>query len=273
MEISPFNSGDIRTPSVNYNCDGNVHCNRLRYASHKIYKGRRAIDGMPYSRETEDTETLEITLTDDDKNVEFTLFYTVFPSVDVIARYQEIKNTGQANISVQKFASACVDFYGMDYDVMTLEGIYLYERAKVARNRLERGTFKNESLTGTTSHCKNPFIAICAHNADEDSGEVYGFNLVYSGNFSEEVSVSHLGDTRVLLGISDVGLLWTLRPDERLALASKNRRFSKVGINNGKFAQWIFSVFFVVIPVAQFKRLAKRRHDLIHIPFFNFAVW
>ena len=52
FEIAPFNGGDIRTPSVIYNCDGNVDCNRLRYNSHKIYNGRKPIDGLPYSRET-----------------------------------------------------------------------------------------------------------------------------------------------------------------------------------------------------------------------------
>ncbi|MBQ7373496.1 MAG: alpha-galactosidase [Clostridia bacterium] len=230
FEIAPFNSGDIRTPSVIYNCDGNVDCNRLRYRSHQIYKGRKQIDGMPYSRESEDTETLQITLTDDDNQVEFTLFYTVFQNVDVIARHQTIKNTGKTNVTVQKFASACVDFYGMDYDVITLEGMYIYERAMVSRNRIKRGTFKNESLTGTTSHCKNPFIAICSPNADEEMGEVYGFNLVYSGNFSEEVSVSFLGDTRVLLGISDVGLYWTLKPNESLCSPEAVMTYSNGGI-------------------------------------------
>ena len=230
MEISPFNSGDIRTPSVVYNCGGNVDCNRLRYQSHKIYKGRKPIDGMPYSRASEDTETLEITLADDDKNVEITLFYTVFSSVDVIARYQQIKNTGKENIEIQKFASMCLDFYGMDYDVITLEGMYLYERAKVSRNKIERGTFKNESLSGTSSHNRNPFLALCEHNADEDRGDVYGFNLVYSGNFAEEVSVSFLGDTRVLAGISDTGLLWTLRSGETLCSPEVIMTYTDAGI-------------------------------------------
>lgn len=230
MEISPFNSGDIRTPSVIYNCDGDLDCNRLRYLSHVIYKGRKPIDGLPFSRRTTDCETLEVTLVDKGKNLEVTLFYTVFPSVDVISRYMQIKNTCKKDITVQKLASACVDFYGMDYDVITLEGIYLYERAKVSRNKLERGTFKNESLTGTSSHNKNPFIAICSHNANEDVGEVYGFNLVYSGNFAEEVSVSHLGDTRVLLGISDVGLLWTLKPNEILCSPEAIMTYTDKGI-------------------------------------------
>ena len=82
FEIAAFNSGDIRTPSVVYNCGGKVDCNRLHYRSHKIYKGRKEIDGLPYSRESEDTETLEIVLGDDENSVEFTLYYVVFADVD-----------------------------------------------------------------------------------------------------------------------------------------------------------------------------------------------
>ncbi len=230
FEISPFNSGDIRTPSVIYNCDGNLDCNRLRYRSHKIYKGRKQIDGLPYSRPLKDTETLEIILTDDENQVEFTLYYTVFEGADVIARHQTVKNTGKSDVTIQKFASACIDFYGMNYDVVTLEGMYIYERAMVSRENLKRGTFKNESLSGTSSHNKNPFIAICAPNADEDNGEVYGFNLVYSGNFSEEVSVSFLGDTRVLLGMSDVGLYWTLKPTQSLCSPEAIMTYSSEGL-------------------------------------------
>lgn len=230
FEIAPFNSGDIRTPSVIYNCDGNLDCNRLRYRSHKIYKGRNPLENLPYSRATDDTETLEVVLTDDENQVEFTLFYTVFASVDVIARHQTVKNTGKTDVSIQKFASACVDFYGMEYDVLTIEGMYLYERAGVSRNPIKRGTFKNESLTGTSSHNKNPFIAICAHNADEDKGEAYGFNLLYSGNFADEVSVSFLGDTRVLLGLSDTGFLWTLKPSQTFCSPEAIMTFTDCGL-------------------------------------------
>lgn len=230
FEIAPFNSGDIRTPSVIYNCDGNLDCNRLRYRSHKIYKGRNPLENLPYSRAADDTETLEVVLTDDENQVEFTLFYTVFASVDVIARHQTVKNTGKTDVSIQKFASACVDFYGMEYDVLTIEGMYLYERAGVSRNPIKRGTFKNESLTGTSSHNKNPFIAICEHNADEDKGEAYGFNLLYSGNFADEVSVSFLGDTRVLLGLSDTGFLWTLKPSQTFCSPEAIMTFTDCGL-------------------------------------------
>ena len=47
LEISPFNSGDVRVPSVAYNYGGCIDSNRLRYRSHKIYDGRTPIEGLP----------------------------------------------------------------------------------------------------------------------------------------------------------------------------------------------------------------------------------
>ena len=230
LEISPFNSGDFRTPSVVYDCDGKVDCNRLRYRSHTIYKGKKGIDGLPYSRESEETESLEVVLSDDENAIEWTLCYSVYASTDVITRSQKIKNNGTMSVSIQKFSSMCLDFYGMDFDVITLEGMYLYERAKVSRAPLKRGVFKNNSLTGTSSHNRNPFIALCRHNTDEDIGEAYGFNLLYSSNFAEEVSVSHLGDTRLIAGIDDTGFCWTLKTGESLSSPEAVMTYSDQGL-------------------------------------------
>ncbi|MBQ8230114.1 MAG: alpha-galactosidase [Clostridia bacterium] len=230
LEVSVFNSGDFRTPSLVYDYEGNLDCNRLRYRSHQIYKGRKPIEGLPYSRENAETETLEVVLSDDENKVELTLFYVVYPSEDVIARSQVIKNTGDGVMTVQKAASMSLDFYGMEFDTITLEGMYLYERAQISRAPLKRGVFQNNSLTGISSHNRNPFIALCAHNTDEDIGEAYGFNLLYSSNFSEEVSVSNLGDTRLIMGLDHTGFCWTLRAGESLASPEAVMTYSDQGL-------------------------------------------
>ncbi len=230
FEVSVFNNGDIRTPSVVFDYNNQAEACRLRYRSHSIYKGRKPLAGLPYSRADEETESLEIVLTDDDNCVELTLIYGVFADTDVITRSQILKNVGGERLTVRKFASMCLDFYGMDFDTVTLEGIYLYERAKVSRAPLKRGVFKNNSLTGTSSHNHNPFIALCAHNADEDMGEAYGFNLVYSGNFSDEIAVDHLGDTRVIIGLDDTGFAWTVGKGETLVSPEAIMTYSAQGL-------------------------------------------
>lgn len=230
LEVAPFNNADVRTPSIIFDYGNNVGCNRLRYRSHKIYKGRKAIEGLPYSRETDETETLEVRLMDDENAVELTLYYVVFASVDVISRYQTIKNIGGGALTIRKFASMCLDFYGSNFDVVTLEGMYLYERAQVMRAPIQRGVYRNDSLVGASSHHHNPFIALCAHNADEDAGEVYGFNLVYSGNFAEEVDVGLLGDTRFIAGIHDANFNWQLKKDEILSSPEAVMTYSDCGL-------------------------------------------
>ena len=230
LELAPFHSGDFRIPSVVYSSEGLLDRCRLRYRSHKVYKGRNPIDGLPYSRESADAETLEVVLTDDDGVVEFTLFYVVYESVDILARHQTLKNNGSAPLTIQKFMSMSLDFYGMDFDTVTLEGMYLYEKAHLSRAPLKRGTFKNTSLAGISSHNHNPFIALCAHNADENMGEVYGFNLLYSGNFAETVSVSNLGDTRLMLGIDDTGFHWTLQQGESFVSPEAILTYSNQGL-------------------------------------------
>ena len=230
LEVSAFNSGDFRTPSLVYDYEGELDCNRLRYRAYRIYKGRKPIDGLPYSRQTEGAETLEITLSDDGNKVELTLYYVVYAEEDVIARSQVLKNTGKGVMTVRKASSMSLDFYGMDFDVITLEGMYLYERAQISRAPLTRGVFQNNSLAGISSHNRNPFIALCARNADEDMGDAYGFNLLYSGNFCEEVSVSNLGDTRLIIGLDSTGFSWTLRAGESFATPEAVMTYSSQGI-------------------------------------------
>ena len=230
LEVSVFNSGDFRTPSLVYDYEGALDCNRLRYRSHEIYQGRKPVEGLPYSRQNDETESLEIILSDDENKVELTLFYVVYPTEDVIARSQVIKNTGNGVMTVRKASSMSLDFYGMEFDAVTLEGMYLYERAQVSRAPLKRGVFQNNSLAGISSHNKNPFIALCAHNTDENIGEAYGFNLLYSGNFSEEVSVSNLGDTRLIIGLDSTGFSWTLRAGESLTSPEAVMTYSEQGL-------------------------------------------
>ena len=214
LEIATFNSGDFRTPSVVYDYENKVNACRLRYISHEIFKGRKAVEGMPYSRINNECESLEVLLADDDRHLEVTLSYTVYPEEDVIARHQTIKNVGGGALKISKFASFNLDFQGCDYDLLTLEGMYLSEKSNVVRTPIRKGVIKNNSIVGISSHHKNPFMVLCDKNASEQLGNAYGFNLLYSGNFSEEVEVDRLGNTRVMGGIDDTSFNWDLKAGE-----------------------------------------------------------
>ena len=57
------------------------------------------------------------------------------------------------------------------------------------------------SMRGCSSSNYNPFIALKRPDTGEHAGEVYGFSLVYSGNFLAQAEVDTYDVTRVMLGI------------------------------------------------------------------------
>ena len=47
-------------------------------------------------------------------------------------------------------------------------------------------------------------------DATEDKGEVYGFNLIYSGNFLASVEVDMHSNARTQIGINPFDFTWNL---------------------------------------------------------------
>ena len=94
-----------------------------------------------------------------------------------------------------------------------MQGGWAKERG-VESSALTHGIFEASSTRGSSSHQLNPFIALCDKNADENVGEVYGFNLVYSGSFSVKTQVDQLGITRVGGGINEKDFCWRLNSGE-----------------------------------------------------------
>lgn len=229
-EYSTYNAGDFRSPAlVVENFDG-TKGTRLLYRSYRIYKGRTIPTGMPHSRESGAEETLMILLADEEKGIEVELYYTVYPKQDVITRFQRIVNTSKKAAYIEKAASLCLDFYGSDFDLIELKGMYLYERASIQRSPLKKGLQGSGSLLGVSSHHENPFFAICSPNANEDVGEVYGFNLLYSGNFLNEIEVDRLSDTRLLAGVHPTGFRWKLEADGSFDTPEAVMTYSNDGI-------------------------------------------
>lgn len=96
---------------------------------------------------------------------------------------------------------------------MELSGAWGRER-HIERNPLRSGIQSIESRRGASSHQLNPFFALASKNANEEYGEVYGFNLVYSGNFTAGVEVDQLFKARAYIGINDYDFSWLLESGE-----------------------------------------------------------
>ena len=228
LEYSDFNTGDYRTCAIKTERADGAGC-RLFYSGYEILSDASAPAGMPHGR-GEDCETLVICLCDEEKRIFARLFYTVFEREDVIARRVEIVNDGEVLI-LKKAASMLLDFLPDPdgFDTIYFSGA-VNDEFRVERHELTAGIKKTGSVKGFTSHAFNPFFCLCERAATEDSGNAYGFNLLYSGDFSCEVELDEIGKVRFVTGINPETFEWELRTGERFSTPQAILTYSREGI-------------------------------------------
>jgi alpha-galactosidase len=230
MEYSTHGIGDFRETCLAVkDIKGHTAC-KLQYRSHRIFGGKEKLSGMPatFGNEKECT-SLEITCIDKDLNLEVVLAYTVFEELDAITRSVRVKNCCDNSITITKALSMCVDFEGIDYDMISLHGSWARER-HISRRKVTYGTQAVSSIRGESSHQDNPFIALLDRSATEDSGNVYGFNFVYSGNFLAQVEGCQFDTTRVQMGINPIDFSWLLEANEEFVAPEVVMVYSDEGI-------------------------------------------
>ncbi|MBQ3160815.1 MAG: alpha-galactosidase [Oscillospiraceae bacterium] len=269
FEYPCHGTGDYREPCLMVMDDEGMTTTDLRYVSHKVYKGKPALEGMPatFANENE-AETLEITCIDKHTGLEAVLIYTAFNDLDVITRSVRLKNNGTAPLNVKRVLSACVDFDNDGYDFITLNGSWARERV-MERCRLHHGKQGVDSVKGESSHQNNPFVALVSHNADEDNGEAYGFNFVYSGNFFAQAEVTQHKYTRLVMGINHFDFNWLLEAGEEFVAPEVVMVYSSEGI--GAMSRTFHDLYREHLIRGEYKD--KRRPILINnweATYFNF---
>ena len=231
LAYSGFGSGDFRKSAAAVrNADGN-DVTDFRYVSHRITPGAAKPDGMPglTAENPEDAQTLEILMRDKVTGAELTMTWTVFARLPAIAAFVSLKNASDRPMDIEKLCSASVSLTTMDFDFIHLYGRWGAERNYV-RQKLAHGHASISSTRGSSSHYHNPFAALAGTAATEDTGEVYGFNLVYSGSFDITADVDYYETTRLNLGINPEGFTWHLEPGETFVTPEAVLVFSGEGL-------------------------------------------
>lgn len=228
-EYSYFGSGDFRITPLrikNKNGDSVTH---FTYKSYRIFGGRPELDRLPYAESDENTQTLELTLSDPVSGCELKLYYIVFEKEDVISRCVRVENGGAFSVTIEKIMSLMLDLPSCDFDMISLYGAHYSER-NFQRAPLFHGVQSVMSRRGASSHQYNPFIAICDKKTTEREGKVYGFNFVYSGDFLDEVDVDQAGITRVQVGLGSETFSWLLTPGESFMAPEAVMTYSDEGL-------------------------------------------
>lgn len=211
QEYPSYGNPDLRSPAIQIKLSNGTTVTDFRYDSHKIFKGKNKLQGLPatYVENDNEAETLEITLNDSLANLKLILSYTVFEEYDAITRNVKVINDSNEEIDILRVLSANVDFNHSEFDFIQLSGAWARER-HIVRTPLRSGGQCVESRRGASSHAQNPFMALVSHEANEDVGDVYGFNLIYSGNFLANVEVDMHNNSRAQIGINPFDFTWNL---------------------------------------------------------------
>lgn len=229
-EFPFFGSGDFRASALKLRNMGNGSDTTLfTYQSARICKGRVTIPNLPFAAEDKNTETLIIDLIDNANQCKLKLYYTVFADCDVITRFFSLKNNGNNDVRIEKCMSLALDIPTTQLDVISFPGKWSKERI-YQRNSVIKGSQSIFSRRGASSHFYNPFFMICDNGATEEKGNAYGFNLVYSGSFLNEIETDHNGFTRILSGLGSESFNYLLKPGEEFFSPEAVMTFSDAGI-------------------------------------------
>jgi alpha-galactosidase len=215
LEYPAYGNSDFRHPAYQIEQEDGSRITNLIFRDYKIYKGKPKLQGLPatYVEDEDEAETLEIELIDELINLRVILIYTAYRDYNVITRSVKFINNGNQRLKLLRALSTCVDFDHCKFDLLHLWGSWARERY-VERTPLMHGIKTIESSRGESSHQHNPFIALLSKDADEKHGDVYGFSLVYSGNFSANIEVDQFNTTRVTMGINPFEFTWILEKGE-----------------------------------------------------------
>ena len=171
----------------------------LRYVSHRVQQN-----------------DLEIELKDMRDPIAVTLHYRVYPHSGIVRRYATIRNGAKQAFTIESAQSAAWYLpHGTGYQLMYLSGRWAAEM-QVNHEPIHQGMKILESRKGHTSHNLNPWFAIDAGDAAEESGNVWFGALAWSGNWRITVEQTPYEQVRVTGGFNTFDFAYPLRPGEAL---------------------------------------------------------
>jgi len=212
MEYPTHGIGDFRESALRVEDSEGHFANKLTYRSHEIFKGKKKLNGLPatWCEKDGDCETLELTLEDKEAKLAVVLSYSVFNDVDAVLRHARIINESENTVYVTKAMSASFDIDNNEFDKIILYGSWARER-HIDRTPVNYGIQMSRSNRGEGGHQEHAFTALLEKNADQNKGEVYGMDLIYSGNFRTLQERNQFDNIRMMTGINPEDFRWELK--------------------------------------------------------------
>lgn len=216
QEFPGHGVGDYRESAVKVRDEDGHTATMFFFKDYRILRGKKKLEGLPATFGSEsECMTLEIDMEDKVRNLVCTLSYSAFDGIDAIIRSVKLLNLSDDTVYVEKLYSLSVDIDASDFDyqMLTLHGSWARERQMELRT-IGYGRQEVSSSRGESSHQEHPFLGIVSNGTSQESGSVYGFNFVYSGNFVAQIEKNQFGMLRVSMGINTDDFCFEVKKNE-----------------------------------------------------------
>lgn len=157
-------------------------------------------------------------------------WYLVFCDTDVIVRFRRFVNGSDKTVRILRLDSQQTDMPADNRQLVTFCGAWGREMTPVVRDITEGGLTAG-SFSGMSSAECNHFFMIKDSSADEDSGDVYAFNLMYSASGAIRAERDPYGMVRVTSGIQSDNLCYSVAPSSVFVAPCAVTCFSNRGMN------------------------------------------
>lgn len=191
---------------------------RLRYAGHQIVTDARPGLSPEHGQPTCSSaprETLRVALDDPAQPFRVTLCYRLTPEQDIIERWLELENMGDAPVTLEACSFASLHLPAGVTELTSVAGVWSREFI-TQRERLQMGSRVLQTRGINTGHSSNPFFLLNRPGqAWEESGVVYFGALAFSGNWAITIEQVPTFDIRVNAGYNPFDFELILPPGQR----------------------------------------------------------
>ena len=231
LEFSFPHKGDYRSTPILLKNEKNGYVFDFAYEGFDI-KEKHELESelpTPYDFDNE----LVIHLVEKSSNVKVDISFLVFEESNTFARNMKIINEGDAPINVLKALSLELDMLNNNYYAVHFTGGWASEMHE-DNVEIKPGKISHESLTGFSSHKTNPLFLVRSKNSSLDNGEVFIFNLMYSGNHINEIELNTYGILRITSGISPFCFDYKLDKNQSFETPYAVFTYSNKGVNDAR---------------------------------------
>ncbi len=205
-EVYPaYGARSFIEPALQLTHPNGVLTTELTYRSHS----KRAIDN--------NIEETHIRLKDKRYEVYIDVCLKAYQKENIISESVRIKNEEKNPLLVQKLASSYLPLHANAYYLTHFHGTWAAEM-NLTEEALTTGIKLIETKKGVrATQSENPsFLLSLNGKANEESGEVYGGSLAWSGNYQLSFQIDESGILHTLAGMNPFASSYTLEKNEAL---------------------------------------------------------